>query len=319
MNSSSTARNEWIPDLVLIGRIVEEMIYFPTHTLGPVLGSPVSYGSVMAGRLGEKIGIVTTIGTDMPAELLKPFHDAHVDLSGMRIKEGNWTTLSHLIYDTKGNKEIRYPQQAPPICFADIPQAYHQAKIFYIATMNEDVPLDTIKELRRLKGLLAIDLGGYGGAHSRWHPNEEERKNPVKLAEFLSHFDIIRASIEDCAHVLGEARISSVEGEEDILRLFLSWGAQVGLITLGERGCVVGTKEKIVRVPPPKGAVIDTTGAGDSFSTAFLIGYMHTRDIEWSAQFSGATVIHIIERTGGVHADRFPTRPEVEKRLKENY
>ena len=314
MESSANSK-DWYPDIVLVGHIVKEMIYFPDRTLGPVLGSPAAYGSVVAGRLGEKAGLVTTIGTDMPDELLQPFRDAGVDMGGLLVKPGNWTTASELIYYESGNKEIRYPQKAPPIRFEDIPLAYHQARIFYVATMDWDAPLDTIRELRSLDATLAIDLGGYGGAHSREHPGETEQKNPVQLRELVGYFDVVRASVEDCAHLLGADRVASEAGEEEVVHLFLDWGAKVALLTLGERGCVVGTPERTVRVPPQRGNVIDTTGAGDSFSTAFLVGYMHTGDVEWSARFGAATVIYIIERSGGVLASRMPVRGEVDRRL----
>jgi sugar/nucleoside kinase (ribokinase family) len=303
------------PAIVLIGHIVKEMIYFPDRELGPVLGSPVAYGSVVAARLGERVGIVTTIGTDMPDELLQPFREAGVDTQGILIKSGSETTASELIYYESGNKEIRYPQKAPPIQFKDIPTTYHQAHIFYIATMDHDVPLETIGQLQSLEAKLAIDLGGYGGAHSRQHPDEAEQKVPTRLRELISHFDIVRASVEDCTHLLGADRVATETGEEEVVQLFLSWGAEVGLLTLGERGCIVGDQRQIVRIPAQQGQVIDTTGAGDSFSTAFLVGYMHTGDIAWSAQFAAATVIQIIERTGGVRASRMPTRAEVNKLL----
>ena len=303
------------PDIVLIGHVVKEMIYFLDKTMGPVLGSPVAYGSTVAGRLGEKVGIVTTIGTDMPDELLQPFRDAGVDLRGLTIREGNWTTLSELIYYESGNKEIRYPQKAPPIRFHDIPAAYHKARIFYVAIMDHDVPIETIREMRSLEAILAVDLGGYGGAHSVEHPSPAEQNNPERLRNFVSYFDIVRASVEDCIHLFGPGKVASEQCEEDIVKCFLDWGAEVGLLTLGERGCIVGTKDRVVRVPAQTGEVIDTTGAGDSFATAFLVAYMHTGDIEWSARFAAATVIFIIERTGGVYVSRMPTRAEVDLRL----
>jgi len=303
------------PDLVLLGHIVKEMIYFPGRTLGPVLGSPVAYGSVVAGRLGEKVGIVTTIGTDMPDELLQPFRDAGVDTRGLLIKPGNWTTASELVYYESGNKEIRYPQKAPAIRFKDIPLEYHKARVFYVATMDRDVPLETIRLLRSLSATLAIDLGGYGGAHSREHPSEAEQQNPTALQELVSYFDVVRTSVEDCVYLLGADKVATEAGEEEVVQRFLGWGAKVALLTLSERGCVVGTPGGIFRSPAQQGNVIDTTGAGDSFSTAFLVGYMHTGDVEWSARFGAATVITVIETTGGVQASRMPTREEVDKRL----
>ena len=303
------------PDIVLIGHIVKEMIQFPDRTIGPVLGSPVAYGSVAAGRLGERVGIVTTIGEDMPDALLQPLRDARVDMRGVLVKAGRRTTESRLIYEESGEKEIRYPQKAPAIRFDDIPSAYHGASIFYIATMDHDVPPDTIGRLRALDATLAIDLGGYGGAHSRAHPGQAERKNPTRLRELVSCFDIVRASVEDCGHLLGEAAVASAAGEEETVRRFVDWGARVGLLTLGERGCVVATADGAARVPAQRGEVIDTTGAGDAFSTVFLSGYLHTGDVEWAARLGAAAVIHIIERTGGVHAARMPTREEVERKM----
>ena len=307
--------SDWTPDIVLLGHIVKEMIHFPDRTLGPVLGSPVAYGSVVAGRLGEKVGIVTTIGTDMPDELLQPFRDAGVDLGGLRVKPGNWTTASELIYYETGRKEIRYPQKAPPIRFEDIPPAHRRARVFYVATMDHDVPLETIRQLGSLSGMLAIDLGGYGGAHSREHPGERERRNPVRLRDLVSYFDIVRASVEDCVHLLGAGAVSTESGERKVVQRLLDWGARAALLTMGERGCLVGTQDGIIRVPARPGAVVDATGAGDAFSTAFLVGYMHTGDVKWSARFGAATVIYMIERTGGVHASRMPTRQAVEERL----
>jgi sugar/nucleoside kinase (ribokinase family) len=306
---------DWCPDLVLLGHVVKEMIHFPDCILGPVLGGPVAYGSVVAGRLGERVGAVTTIGTDMPDSLIQSFRDAGVDMSGVLVKPGKRTTASELIYDEKGNKEIRYPQKAPPIQFDDIPLAYHKARVFYVATMDHDVPLNTICKLRALGATMAIDLGGYGGAHSREHPDEAEQKDPALIRELVSYFDVVRASVEDCAHLFGTDRVATEVNEEELVHDFLGWGAEVGLLTLGERGCVVGTPGNIIWVPAQQGRVVDTTGAGDSFSTAFLVAYMRTGDVEWSARFGAATVIHIIERTGGVRASRMPTREEVGSRL----
>lgn len=303
------------PDIVLIGHVVKEIIHFPDRTIGPVLGSPVAYGSVAAGRLGERVGIVTTVGEDMPDELLQPFREAQVDMRGVTVRPGDCTTTTQLIYAASGEKEIQYPLKAPPISFDQIPPAYHTASVFYIATMDHDVPLDTIRDLSALDGTLAIDLGGYGGAHSRLHPSAEERQNPRRLRELVSLCDIVRASVEDCGHLLGDETVATAAGEEAVVRRFVDWGASVGLLTLGERGCVLATAEGVERVPAQSGEVVDTTGAGDSFSTVFLSGYRRSGDVQWAARLGAAAVIYVIERTGGVHKARMPTKDEVEKRM----
>ena len=304
------------PDLVIIGHIVKEIIRFPDRTIGPVLGSPVAYGSVLAGRVGVNVGIVSIIGSDMPGELLQPFHEAGVDTRGLTILAGNQTTSTELIYDIAGHKAIRYPHKAPAIDFDAFPPAYHDARMVYVATMDWDVPLSTIEQLRTLSAQLAIDLGGYGGAHSRQHPTAAEQRHPTTLRRLVEHFDVVRASIEDCVHLFGAERMAGRGSEEEISRLFVKWGAGVGLITLGEEGCIVSTPDRTVRVPARSGVVVDTTGAGDSFSTAFLTAYMRTGDIEYAAHFGAAATICVIEHTGGVHAERMPVLADVEARMK---
>ena len=313
--SAAPRAGERSPDIVIVGHMVQEMIHFPDRTIGPVLGSPVAYGSVLAGRLGERVGIVSIIGTDMPDELLQPFREAGVDLRGLTMLPGDQTTRTELSYDAAGNKEIRYPARAPAIQFDDMPPAYHAARVIYVATMDWEAPLETIARLRALPGQLAVDLGGYGGAHSREHPTAAEQAEPVRLRELVGHFDIVRASVEDCAHLLGSDRMAGAGGAEWAIGQFLDWGASVALITLGERGCIVGTPERTIRVPAQRGRVVDTTGAGDSFSTAFLIALMHGGDVESAARFGAAATICVIERSGGVHVGRMPARAEVEARL----
>jgi sugar/nucleoside kinase (ribokinase family) len=300
------------PEIAMVGHILNEIIQFPDRTIGPVLGSPAAYSSVVAARLGARVGVVTRIGTDMPQELLKPFYDAKVDTRGIKI-EGEDSTTNLLVYFPSGDKEIRYLKKAPPIVFEDIPKDYLDSDIMYICTMDYDVPLETIKKLSTLGSILAIDLGGYGGAHASSHPSEEEKKSPRALKELVKHFQVVRASVEDCRHLFG-----NVEGrEEEIVSLFINWGADVGLMTLGERGSVAATKDGVIRIPAVSGNVIDQTGAGDVFSSGFLVEYLRTRDVKRSGIFASVVALHVIEGTGGVLASRMPTREQVERRLRD--
>ena len=128
------------PDLVCVGRIVREMIYFPNEVKGPVLGSPPAYCSVAAARQGTRTGIVTKIGPDMPQSLLLPIRNAGVDTTGLL--SGEKSTASELIYDLQGNKEIRYPSMSDPIHPADIPEPFDGCGLVYVCPMDEDVLLE---------------------------------------------------------------------------------------------------------------------------------------------------------------------------------
>ena len=88
--------------------------------------------------------------------------------------------------------------------------------------LQERASTEVIEELSRANGMLAIDLGGYGGAHSRDHPDSAEQRSPTVLSELVAHFNVVRASLEDCAHLLGAESVATDAGQEGIVQGFLT-------------------------------------------------------------------------------------------------
>ncbi len=275
-------------ELVTIGHTLCETIVFADgRRAGPVLGSPAAYSSAVAARLGVRSGIVPKVGSDAPANLTQPLRDAGVDLSGI---------------DDKG----------PAISAGDILNRYSQASAFYVCPLDYEVPLETVSQIARLRKLMAVDLGGYGGAHVRRDTAEQKRMSSAALHELISSFNIVKASDED-AHLIfgGERRLSD---EESACRL-LQAGANIGIITRGPKGSLVFTKDKKYVLPALPGSVIDVTGGGDCYMAGFLVEFMRTGDPWQSGLFAAAVALCVIERAGGVRADRMPTRAEASKRI----
>lgn len=296
-------------ELVVISHIVNETIKFPDRTIEGVLGSPTAYSSVIASKLGIKTGMVTKIGKDMPKDLLQPIYEAGVDTRGIKV-EGENTTLSILVYDEGGNKTILYPKKAPPISSQDIPGDYLDAKMFYICPMDYEVSMETIKALSKVGAMLAVDIGGYGGAHSYTHPSQGERRTHAKLKEIVKFFQIVKASSEDCGYFFEKK-----ENKKKIATIFVEWGAKVGIVTLGEEGAIVATKEKTFVIPVFPTNVVDCTGAGDAYMAGFLAKYLRTKEAWKSGLFASATASLVIEDTGGAIASRMPTRAQVLERM----
>lgn len=291
------------PDLVCIGHIVREMIYFPNETKGPVLGSPPAYSSVAAARQGTKTGVVTKIGPDMPDELLKPFIEAGVDTKGIIMTER--TTASELIYDNNGNKEIRYPSKADPIRASDVPEEFRGCKLVYICTMDNDVTLDDIPAVVALCEISGVDLGGYGGVHMS-RANRAACPDPAALANGVAaNFNIVKASDEDAAAIFGW------DDPDRAAKIWLDGGSDVVVITAGAKGALVYTSKGKSMVPPLKIKAIDTTGGGDTFMAGFLSEYLKSGNPVKSARWGSATAACVIQKTGGVTANRMPSFDEV--------
>jgi 2-dehydro-3-deoxygluconokinase len=293
-------------ELVCVGHIVSEMIHFPDGVQGPVLGGPPAYCSVAAARQGTATGLVTRIGRDMRPELLEPFAEAGVDTRG--VDASGRTTQSVLIYDDRGNKEIRYPAKAQSLQAGDLPESYRGCRLIYVCTMDCDVLPADIPELVAHAETAAVDLGGYGGVHM----SKAHRKNlgsPARLArDVASLFDIVKASDEDAVAIFGR------DDPERSARELLDCGAGVVVITVGPKGALIYTAEgkRTVRAVPC--AAIDTTGGGDSFMAGFFSEYLRTADPVRSAQWGSATASWVIEQSGGVRPERMPTFEQVRER-----
>lgn len=291
------------PELVCVGHIVREMITFPDGVKGPFLGSPPAYCSVAAARQGTKTGLVTKIGPDMPSELLAPFADANVDTTGLLHTDK--TTGSELIYDTAGNKEIRYPSKADPIVAADIPEAFRNCRLMYICTMDNDVTPEDIPAVVALGEVSGVDLGGYGGVHMS-KANRAACPDLAALANGVAaNFNIVKASDEDAIAVFGW------DDPDKAAKIWLNGGSDVALITAGSKGALVYTSKGKTIVPPLPIKAIDTTGGGDTFMAGFLSEYLRSADPIRSAQWGSATAACVIQKTGGVTASRMPTFEEV--------
>ena len=127
----------------------------------------------------------------------------------------------------------------------------------------------------------------------------------------MENLDIVKASIEDCQHLLG----SQVTTPQRAMERLLSYKPDIVIITLGEEGSIIGTTKKVYKIYPIKTQVIDCTGAGDTYMASFLSEYLNTGDIEKSGVFASATASFLIENTGGVSIERFPTKEKVLERI----
>ena len=112
--------------------------------------------------------------------------------------------------------------------------------------------------------------------------------------------------IEEC---LGRTDILKVNDEERATlgfsaeRLFASYPRLKTLIeTRGADGCAVWSREGEAFTSPaiPDGPVVDTVGAGDSFSAAFLAAVLNGRDLRTAAEEGNRRAGKVAARSGAI-------------------
>lgn len=299
-------------DIVVIGTIIKETIQFPTRTIGPVLGSPAAYSSLVMAAQGRNVGIVTYYGNDM-GDIISEM-DA-LDQRG--IMDYEFTTTNLLVYRDDGTKYVEYQKAAPNLKFRDIHTEYLKADYFKICPMNYEVELDLVKELYSRGKTVFVDLGGYGGATSDVRHSVKEMYGKMVIDTLCKNSTIIKASEEDLASIIPGAAV------EEAVDYLVQAGAKNVVVTLGGRGVLFKENDKEIRYLPPFQAkseiadgTLDFTGAGDSFGAGFMASYVKEQNMEKAARNGNATASLVIQKSGGCTFGRMPSKERVERRIK---
>ncbi len=99
-------------------------------------------------------------------------------------------------------------------------------------------------------------------------------------------------------------------------RELLAAGSSVVAVTMGSKGAFVASANRVARIPAFRVPVVDTTGAGDCFNGAFVVGYLNGWDVEACGRFASAAAALTVGAVGA--RTTLPDRAMVESSLSDS-
>lgn len=278
-------------------------------------------------KLGGKSAFIGMVGEDSFGEDVKiALKNCGVDVSGIKTTTEQHTTLAFVSLNENGERSFsfcRNPGADTMLSKEDVNTSLISiSKIFHIGSLS------LTNEPSRSAELFAIDYAKKNNCLISYDPNYREnlwkgRSDAVDVMKSIfSLADIVKVSDEELSILYGE-NIEIKTGAE----LILKEGVKLVLITLGKDGVFYmgydATGEKIYgKVLPQPVKVVDTTGAGDSFTGGLL--YRLTRrenplhfskqELEEDLKFANAVASICVTRRGAIPA--LPTLEETEYLLK---
>ena len=254
---------------------------------GYLLGGTVSYASLITKKLGIHSGVITSHGEDFQFE--ERFQNLQIPLwnSGSLL-----TTCFENIYDG-GNRTQYLRAQASKVQVPNDIQKLEKLQIIQLGLIADEVDMTAMEQLPKdcLKG---ASIQG-------WLRDTDKNQKVFTKRPDLSLFeklDIAFMSTED----LGT--------QQDLLPEILEL-VPITVVTKGYQGARVYIDGKKLSYGAYPCKEIDPTGAGDVFSTSFLIAYNESHDIEDAVAFAHSAASISIEGKG-VHS--LPTKEAVEER-----
>jgi len=257
--------------------------------------------SVMAAKLGANVTMVTKLGKDMFGEATyKNFKDQGIDTKYIFWDEERFSGVAPIFVDDDGNNFIVIvPGANWGLLTEDVLRAGGVIEGADVVICQLEVPLETTAE--------ALRIAKKGRALTVFNPAPG---SPLP-AELFSFSDVIAPNEVETEAILGK-QIKSMGDAETAINEFLDRGSRVVIVTLGERGAMVGDEAGIDHIPTIPVKSVDTTGAGDAFigTLAYYLAIQKpVREAVYIANIAAAlSVTKIGTQTS------FPSKREVEER-----
>jgi len=250
-------------------------------------GGPVGTACVAAARLGARVGFIGAAGSDQNAELkLRSFRQAGVDLSRLVVRDGPENQVVLVCVDEETGERVFSGLGAfgaDPLRAEDLDRGYiTQADYLHLDGSHPEAALQAARWMREAGKPVMLD-----GSKT------DARELPPRMVEMVEHVDIL---------VAGSGFVPALTGETDLWaagRAALAHGPRIVVQTEGADGSYTVTPDDQFHTPIFPVEVVDTTGAGDVFHGAYLVGLLKGWDLRRVATF--ATAVSAIEctRLGG--------------------
>ena len=229
-------------------------------------GAPINIAAA-AAKLGAHSKVLTQVGADAFGDfILETLSLCQVDITAVKRTNQYPTALAFVALDEKGNRDFTFYRDP---C-ADL---YLSAEDITVPTFQNCgilhfCSVDLVDSPMKQAHFKAIQLAKEQGAIISFDPNvrlplwnsKEDCKNTI--LEFAPYADILKISDDELFFLTGQKNCRQV------FTVFPN--ATIILLTCGEQGSYLITKEYHLYEKPIPVKAIDTTGAGDAFAASFL-------------------------------------------------
>ncbi len=169
----------------------------------------------------------------------------------------------------------------------DIPWKKLKAKWFYIAPLSGKLCsiFETIVDFaHKNKIKIAVNPG-----------NCQLSLPKEKLKKILKKIDILILNQEEAAFLTKIPYQQEIKIFQEIDKICPG----IAIMTKGCRGAVVSDGKYLYRADAPKTKIVDQTGAGDSFASGFLSGFIRSKgSIEYAIQFGISNAFYCLQKIG---------------------
>lgn len=242
--------------LLVVGSVALDSVKTPFGEVTEVLGGSATYFSTAASYF-TTVRLIAVVGEDFPEAHVKFLKSRGIDLTGLERRPGQtfrWKgAYTHQLNEAQTlDTRLNVFETFRP----NIPDSYRASEWLFLGNIDPELQLSVLQQVKR-PSLVACDTMNF------WI----ERKREA-LWRVLEQVDVL--IIND-----GEARaLGQNPNLVQVAKEVLSRGVKHLIIKRGEYGVLMFNQKSTFGAPAfPLEAVLDPTGAGDTFAGGFM-GYL---------------------------------------------
>lgn len=245
-------------DVLIVGESLADEVVSEGVTTSHPGGSPYNV-AVGLGRLHVKALLHTAIGHDERGTLLR----THAESSGVSITKESLTadptSFARATIDGAGSAvyDFTVTWRPTPFSLTRAPRALHIGSISAALPPGCDLIAGVVSALRATS-IISLD------PNIRPQLTKDRGKTRWRLEELVRLADVVKVSDEDLQWLYPERSLNEIAAD------WLARGPDVVVITRGGDGAVAFSRWGTHTATPAETAVVDTIGAGDSFTAGLL-------------------------------------------------
>ncbi len=258
--------------------------------------------AVAIARLGGQVELVGRVGQDIFGQRTLGALEREGVGIGYVVQDSDSSSGIALIWvDERGqNSIVVAPGANARLSPEDVERARPAFQEAAAVLLQLEVPLEALQR--------SVELGKAGGARILLNPAPAQKLD----AEFLARIDIIVPNESEAAYLTG-LEVQDVEGAAEAAGALLDMGPRVAIITLGERGAYLATRQRSEHISAYLVEAVDTTAAGDAFCGALAWALVEGYPLPQAVRFACAAGALAATRLGAQPS--LPAREEVEEML----
>ena len=244
--------------------------------------------AVMAAKLGANVAMVTKLGDDIfGKQTFRNFQKLGVDTGNVYFTKEAFSGVAPISVDQKGKNSIIIITGANDLLsIEDVKTAGNTIQSSNVMVCQMEISVDI--------SISALRIAKEAGVLTIFNPAPARNDLPQEIYNLI---DIISPN-ETETEILTGIKISNISDAEVAGQVLVNRGVKTVIITLGEKGSMLITKDTKEYFQSDSVDVVDSTGAGDAFIGSLAISLAKGRPLSDSIVFANKIAAISVQAKG---------------------